>query len=76
MARVRYLGWADREPNRKGNRVVTAGGERLKRSVTGPNGRHYVFRGRAGKKSNWHGVADRETVRAFEEHENFEVDRS
>lgn len=76
MARVRYRGWTDRKDRRQEHRIVTAGGCRLTRAIHTPNGNRLVFRGRAGKKSQPRTVEDREVIDFFEEHEDFEVQRS
>jgi len=72
MARVRYLGWQDRESVRSGHGIVTAGGPSHKKTLT-INGQRFVFRGRTGKPSQWRTIEDTEALRYFEAHDEFEV---
>jgi len=75
MARVRYLGWVDREPPRQSHGITTSGGTQLQKSLY-VNEQRYIFRGRTGKQSQVRIVEDPEAVDYFQKHEDFEVDQS
>lgn len=71
MASVVYTGWTSREPSRRSH-SVTSFPAQLKKSVR-VEGERFVFRGRAGKKSQPRTVTSEEAVSYFKEHPDFEV---
>lgn len=82
IARVRYTGWEDqdREPSHSesSSHVLTSHDMRSiqkKKAVSGPSGHQYRFRGR--EKSQWLPIPRRrrEDMEAFQEAEDFEVER-
>ena len=85
IARVRYTGWEDRElpeassSNDDGDNVFTSRDAnprpRRTKSITGPSGRRYKFRGYLGRSSQWLPVYDFEDLDAFHESDEYEVER-
>lgn len=75
---VRYLGWEEQEPPEPdtGDHMVTSHDTRRhnrERSVTGPSGHQYRFRGEVGRPSQWLPVRSIEDLDAFRDADEFEV---
>lgn len=85
VGRVRYTGWEDRDlpetssKNDEGDNVLTSRDAnprpRRRKSVTGPSGHRYKFRGRIGKSSQWLPVYDFDDFDVFRESDEYEVER-
>ena len=70
MPRVRYLGWVNRDPSGASGLVTSS---QFKKSVHLPTGSRLIFRGRAGRPSQWRTVEE-EDAEYLREQDEFEVE--
>lgn len=84
IGRVRYVGWEDWEKpepqeSEDGDNVFTSRDAdprpKRRKSISGPSGHQYKFRGLLGRASQWLPVYSIEDLDAFREADEYEVKR-
>lgn len=78
LGRVRYS-WEDKERNEPNHDAgmftsLHAGRNRVKKSVVGPSGHKFTFRGYLGQTSQWLTIWSEDDLTYFERKDGFEVD--